>query len=171
MYRIRSTVIEIISMLKNNYGILYYKYNEVTGRDVKMTVKYNNENEETFKFNYNDILKCYILFFNKKSYISNQKYRFYFVINNKKVVDINFVKECYEGELYNILDVSKLKQKGYISNIVKSDGQSRRRYTMPDLEKAEKIKPILRKYHEHDAFDLTPRKRVSFNLTLNNTYL
>ena len=168
MYQIRSTIKEITEMLKTCYGILYYKYNESSAKDVQIIVKYKSNKEQTFGFVYNDILKCHILFLNKNDDINNNKYRFKFIINNKKVIDINFPKECHEGEYYNILDIALLRQKGYISNIVKSD-VVRRRYTMPNLD--EPIKPILRKYHEHDGLDITPRKRVSFNLTMNHTYL
>ena len=98
-------------MLKNNYCIFYYKYDDkehLIANDVKIKVTYEKK-ENIYNFVYNDILKCFLLFINKdNSKLDN--YRFYFIINNRVVIDTNFPRELNnDGNYYNILDLRIFK--------------------------------------------------------------
>jgi hypothetical protein len=170
MKRVQNDIKEIFEMLKHNYCIFYYICEDkkhLIAHDVKIKIIYEKK-DRIYNFVYNDILKCFLLFINKDN-CKLEKYRFYFLINDRVVIDTNFPREYnIDGNYYNILDVRILNEKGYINNILKRELILKRKYTDPFLKIDNYLKPILKKSHDHLV---SPQKRVSFNLSLNNTYL
>jgi hypothetical protein len=172
MYFCKKSVRCILNLKKNNWGIFYYPQIEV--RSVKINLDLDFKFQE-IKLNYNRILKCFYFFLKKNDYFQ-RFYKFYFIINNKALIDMNFENIVFpNGKIYNILDVELIKSKGYLSNFHEQELKfcpPVRTATTPDIRpnktaqlfNRNNIKSILKK-NSLDDYAIKKRK-VSFNLAL-----
>jgi hypothetical protein len=180
--QVRKIVFKVIEMLKSNYTILYYKYDEpfqkkIKPRTVAIRVKMDkcDSSWKIMEFCYNKILKCFLLFL-KKDFDYDDHYLFTFVINDNDVIEMNFPTEIGpDGKLYNVLNFEHLKLNGYITNI-KSDkylSMPKRKLTCPDFvhkysDKCinnSQLKPILKRGSDLGISTKFNIKKVSFDLT------
>jgi hypothetical protein len=177
----RHRVLETLTMVRSNYTILFYKYYEpyqsIVPHSVNIKIISGTE-EKLMKFQYNKILKCFLLFLPKEGEYQDH-YLFSFIINGNDIIDINFPNELHtDGRYYNVLNMNCLKEKGYLSNVKNSHMHPditlpRRKLTCPDFINTDTdihnnhptIKPILKRGSEKQ---ISPRKKVSFNM--NTTY-
>jgi hypothetical protein len=189
-YFCRKNVIQILMMKEENFPFFYYKKNidsisKFDIKDIFMIVKQEKYNQ-VLNFKFNRFLNCFILFIRKNdSYKS--RYKIIFVINGKKIVDTAF-EIFYEedGSCYNILDFEVLKKKGFLSNIEECYKLStpmqpklKRPMTLdilPSVYEALRtkhfriLKPCIKKSSENIYHPIISKKKVSFNLRMNNFF-
>jgi hypothetical protein len=187
---VRKSIQELLKMFKTNYTIMYYKNNEahkqaLTPKSVEIRVRVDEGTTRTLRFDYNKFLKCFLLFMSKDTDYE-EHYLFSFRINGNDIIDINFPSEYGpDGKLYNVLNFKHLKENGYISN-VKTDKYltlPKRKLTCPDFlhrkssmdssESSSAMRSILKRSSDNGLRGAicNNKKKVSFNLRLNHSYL
>jgi hypothetical protein len=121
---VSSNINRVLRMMNKNYAIFYYKIKiakEIINiRNVKIIFEETKGTWTTcriYSMEFNKYLNCFILYIKKLDY-AKRKYKFNFIVNTKVMVDMNFETfSSPEGKFYNILDMTLLKNKGYLSNI------------------------------------------------------
>lgn len=142
---VRFSIRRVLKMMKRNYAILYYRIkmpkDSISIKSVKIIFE---ETKGTwvecriYSMEFNKYLDCFILYIKKLDY-AKRKYKFNFIVNNKVLVDMNF-ETCssQDGKFNNILNLTLLKSKGYLSNIFEKNDfygiyNRGRKLTMPTL--------------------------------------
>ena len=93
--------------------LLYLDDDEKTKAD-------NNEiSPRKYIFNFNKLIKCFILFINPKKLYAG-KYKCQFIIDDIVICDKNYPYVQYKNELYNIIEFKSRKGKKYDENLLKT---------------------------------------------------
>ena len=80
----------------------------------------NNEiSPRKYIFNFNKLIKCFILFINPKKLYAG-KYKCQFIIDDIVICDKNYPYVQYKNELYNIIEFKSRKGKKYDENLLKT---------------------------------------------------